>query len=108
MATSWRNSREYRVWRATVIRRDGVCKICTRGPKEGVTRHAHHIDSASYYIEERFNPDNGVCFCKDCHMNFHTNFKRRYKTKCTRYDYENFLMLTSYLREAYNIGELNG
>ena len=89
----WRDTKEYRVWRATVIMRDRRCVVCN----ELQGRHAHHINHATYFVDERFDPENGVCLCSKCHMNFHCNFKRSYRTKCTRYDYENFLCLVSYL-----------
>jgi len=89
MATNWRNSREYRIWRALVIRRDVRCVAC--GSIKN--RHAHHKNSAIYFPEERFNVDNGVCLCSKCHTDFHTNFKRSYRVKATEYDFENFMTL---------------
>ena len=91
MATDWRSSREYRIWRVTVILRDKTCQICGKGTKDGIVRHAHHLNSASYFIDERFDPENGVCLCSVCHINFHTNYKRSYRTKCTKYDFANML-----------------
>lgn len=92
---SWRNTREYRLWRANVIRRDVRCVIC--GTLQN--RNAHHKNHASYFIDERFDVDNGVCLCTDCHIQFHTNFKRSTRTKCTKYDFENFKSLTRYFKE---------
>jgi hypothetical protein len=89
MATNWRNTRDYRVWRALVIRRDKRCVMCDA--LQG--RQAHHKNSASYFPEERFDTGNGVCLCRKCHTDFHTNFKRSFREKCTKYDYDNFIML---------------
>jgi len=91
---SWRSTREYRIWRAGVIRRDTRCLVCNTIKD----RHAHHIDSASYFIDKRFDIDNGVCLCKNCHMQYHTNFNRSYRIKTTRYNFENFLVLVKYLK----------
>ena len=92
---SWRNSREYRVWRVKVIRRDKRCVICNSLQK----REAHHLNHASYFIDERFDESNGVCLCKNCHTQFHTNFKRSFRQKCTKYDFENFRTLVKYCKE---------
>jgi len=97
MAKSWHQSREYRIWRAKVIRRDKVCQICGSRQK----RHAHHINSGSYFPDERYDIDNGVTLCYECHMNFHCNFKRSYRQKVTKYDFENFKVLTNYFKKIF-------
>ena len=99
MSHNWRSSREARIWRVRVIRRDSVCQVPGCGSRKG--RQAHHINSASYFPDERFDEENGIVFCKGCHMNFHTNFKRSYRQKCTRYDLDNFMALTSYLNRIH-------
>jgi len=91
---SWRRTREYRIWRAEVIRRDKVCKICGSMYK----RHAHHINHASYFPEQRFDAENGVCLCSWCHSQFHNNFKRNTRQKCDLADYLNFVALSIYLK----------
>lgn len=92
---SWRKSREYRKWRAAVIRRDKVCQVC--GSRQH--RHAHHIESAAYSPDLRYDIENGVCLCRGCHTQYHTNFNRSYKVKTTRYNFENFLSLVKYFKE---------
>lgn len=94
--SKWRHSRDYRVWRAGVIRRDGKCVICGSLKR----RHAHHLDSAAYHMEKRFKVDNGVTLCRGCHTNFHTNFKRSYRVKTTHYDFKNFQSLVKYFRRV--------
>lgn len=101
MSINWRNSREYRLWRVHVIRRDKVCQICGNPNR----RHAHHLNSASYFPDERFDIENGVCLCYGCHMNFHNNFKRSYREKCTKYDYENFVVLSKYFFSKNEVKE---
>ena len=91
---SWRDSREYRIWRAKVIRRDKRCVICNALKN----RQAHHIYHATYYPEFRFDVNNGVCLCRECHTNFHTNFKRSFRQKCDLKDWHNFLALKDYFK----------
>lgn len=86
------SSKEYRVWREGVVDRDKMCVIC--GTKERL--HAHHIEDYSYHPDSRYLLSNGVTLCSGCHINFHTNFKRSYRQKCTRYDWDNFTVLSSY------------
>ncbi len=92
---SWHSSREYRIWRAQVIRRDKKCVMCGDNDR----RTAHHMNSGSYFPDERYDLSNGVCLCYGCHMNFHNNFKRSYRTKCTKYDFENFKVLYKYIQD---------
>jgi len=94
----WRKTREYRVWRAKVIRRDKRCVIC------GSIKHrqAHHMNSGSYFPDERYDTKNGVCLCSKCHMNFHNNFKNSYREKCTKKDFDNFTQLWYYFMDVYH------
>jgi len=96
--SNWRNSREYRVWRMLVIRRDKVCVICDSRQN----RHAHHIESAAYNKELRFESSNGVCLCKECHIKYHTDFNRSYRVKTTRYNFENFKSLMVYAKTIFS------
>jgi len=89
----WRRTKEYRLWKIAVIRRDKQCVIC--GSKVG--RHAHHINHATYFPDQRFDVDNGVCLCDKCHMNFHCNFMRSYRSKCERADFLNYIVLIQYI-----------
>ena len=93
---NWRKTREYRKWRVKVIRRDKKCVIC------GSIKHrnAHHINHATYFPEQRFDENNGITLCRDCHTNFHCNFKKSFREKCTKYDFENFTVLVEYLKGA--------
>ena len=90
----WRKTKEYRVWRALVIRRDKRCVVCNSIER----RHAHHINMGAYFPEERFNVDNGVCLCAKCHIMYHTDFNRSYKVKTTKYNFDNFMEVVEYLK----------
>ena len=94
----WRKTREYRLWRAKVIRRDKVCKVC--GSRE--RRQAHHLNHASYYTELRFDVNNGVCMCAKCHSKYHNDYHSSTKVRCTAVDWKNFMSLASYFKEIYN------
>jgi len=91
----WRNTEAYHNWREAVINRDKKCVICGAGTH----LTAHHMDHATYFKDERFNVKNGVTLCQSCHMNFHNNFKRSYRQKCTKYDFDNFKVLTDYCKK---------
>jgi 5-methylcytosine-specific restriction endonuclease McrA len=98
MSKNWRNSTEYHKWRNSVINRDKKCVIC------GATEHltAHHMNHDSYFKDQRFDVNNGVTLCSKCHMNFHNNFKRSYRQKCTKYDFDNFKVLAEYFKDIFS------
>ena len=89
----WRKSKEYRIWRKNVIRRDKYCVIC--GSMKH--RHAHHLEDGSRVPELRFDEDNGITLCSDCHTQFHCNYKKSFREKCTMDDFINFTNLISYI-----------
>jgi len=91
--SDWRNSRDYRIWRVKVIRRDKRCRICG----EIRDRQAHHINHATYFPQLRFEVENGVTLCKRCHIQFHSNYKRSSRQKCDLSDWKNFIELSKYM-----------
>lgn len=61
-----RKSRDYRIWREAVFKRDDyICQIC--GIRGGYLE-ADHIKPFSKYPELRLAIDNGRTLCKDCHL----------------------------------------
>jgi 5-methylcytosine-specific restriction endonuclease McrA len=76
-STSQRNSLKYSSWRKSVIARDGRCTRC------GVTKRlqAHHIESFAHNKDLRFNIDNGVTLCQNCHRKEHSSRRLTAKTK---------------------------
>lgn len=64
-----RESKEYANWRESVFERDGY--TCQKCEQTGGTLNAHHIKPFAEFENERFNTDNGVTLCRECHMNLH-------------------------------------
>lgn len=73
-----RRSSDYRNWRRDVFVRDQfICKKC------GITHTyitAHHIKSFKDYPDLRFNVDNGITLCEECHKKT-DNYKGRGRKK---------------------------
>lgn len=60
-----RHSGEYLKWRMYCIIRDNfACAICL---ETGCKLEVHHIQSFSKYPNLRFNINNGITLCKECH-----------------------------------------
>jgi len=60
-----RKSAKYTEWRTQVFERDDyTCKECN---KRGGDLQADHIKPFAYFIELRFELDNGRTLCKPCH-----------------------------------------
>ena len=95
----WRNTKNYRVWRAGVIRKHPRCVVCGSMHR----RQAHHLNNGSHHPDERFDIDNGVTLCQKCHSKFHNDFIGSYKKKCTKNDWKNFVDLTIYLKSLDNV-----
>lgn len=60
-----RTSRETKIWRKSVFERDNY--ICQNCKKKNCYLEAHHIKSFAYYPKLRFDINNGLTLCKDCH-----------------------------------------
>ena len=94
----WRNTREYRVWRANVIRRDIRCQLCDT--LKG--RHAHHINHATYFPELRFDEKNGICLCSQCHNHFHNDYIGSTRMKCDAHDLSEYTKIAEYFKTKGN------
>lgn len=70
-----RNSSEYKEWRNNVFSRDDY--TCQKCGKKGGNLNAHHIYNYSQFPNLRFDINNGITLCEDCHLigrnnSFHT------------------------------------
>lgn len=66
-----RQSGKYKEWRNDIYKRDKYnCQICGKhcGTKDII---AHHKKSFSEYPELRFNINNGITLCRNCHAKIH-------------------------------------
>lgn len=64
-----RNSKEYKEWRKSVFERDNF--TCIKCKTIGWILNAHHIEHFSKNKDLRFDIDNWITLCKDCHINIH-------------------------------------
>ena len=65
---SERSNPQYPVWRKSVFERDGYqCRDCGTGGR----LQAHHIKEWAEYPELRFEVDNGLTLCDECHVRRH-------------------------------------
>ena len=77
-----RHRREYKEWRTSVYERDDyTCQCCgTRGGR----LNAHHINQFADYTELRYEINNGITLCVDCHDSTeHGSFHNIYGTHNT-------------------------
>ncbi len=74
-----RNYPEYREWRTSVYKRDDyTCQKCL---VKGGILHAHHIESWDVNRKLRVDKNNGITFCKECHMDFHNIYGKGNNTR---------------------------
>jgi len=60
-----RNGEKYKNWRTAIFERDDyTCQECN---KKNIYLHAHHIKPFSLFPRLRFDVDNGITLCKQCH-----------------------------------------
>jgi 5-methylcytosine-specific restriction endonuclease McrA len=74
-----RGGLDFRLWRERVFKRDNF--TCQKCKIKGIHLHSHHIQNFSQFPELRFEVDNGITLCKDCHMEFHNLFERKNNNK---------------------------
>lgn len=71
-------SKEYKQWRLAVFERDSYkCQVC--GLVGGYIT-AHHIKSFAHFPELRFEINNGITLCEECHK-LTDNYKGRNKIR---------------------------
>lgn len=64
-----RHCKEYKLWRKAVFERDNyTCQICGATDKK---LNAHHIKRFAKDFANRFNVENGMTLCAECHRKVH-------------------------------------
>ena len=62
----------HRSWSKQTMERDNyTCQICNQ---HGGKLNAHHLNGWNAFPEQRFDLDNGVTLCTDCHKDFHSQY----------------------------------
>ena len=70
---------ENKIWIRNIFIRDNyVCQICG---KTNTTLNAHHLDGYHWCKEKRYDIENGISLCTDCHKEFHKLFGNKYNTR---------------------------
>lgn len=73
-----RHSNEYKEWIKNVFERDDyVCQMCESKSGE---LHANHIKKFSDYPELRFDINNGITLCKNCHLSIVTRHEEEWES----------------------------
>ena len=68
-----------RKWSQQIMKRDNyTCQICNQ---HGGNLNAHHLNGWNAFPEQRFDLDNGVTLCVDCHKEFHKMYGRGGNTR---------------------------
>ena len=78
-----RATHDYDVWRRSVFERDAyTCMKCgsRNGSGSRVELHAHHIKNWIDYPDDRYDIQNGVTLCDQCHYQFHSIYGKRHNT----------------------------
>ena len=70
-----RNGSEYRYWRSSVFKRDNfTCVLCL---KSDCSLDAHHIERWNENVEKRYDVNNGMTLCEECHKNEHSTRRKK-------------------------------
>lgn len=85
-----RRTVEYLAWAKAVYARErykcAVCNKRTRKPE------AHHLNCWKHFPEQRYDINNGIAVCRECHTEFHVTFLGGHHAKCTKNDFIRFLI----------------
>lgn len=96
-----RSSGKYLNWRKAVFERDNyTCQCC--GDNQ-TTLNAHHIENFSEKEDKRFDVENGITLCENCHgMTIKGSFHHVYGTKNnTREQLDEYLSNYQYYQSLY-------
>lgn len=74
-----KNTQNYK-WIKNVYKRDDYTCQCCGYDKDG-TLIAHHLNGYHWDVGNRFNVENGITLCEDCHQKFHKIYGYKFNTK---------------------------
>ena len=65
----------YLAWRQSVLRGDKfTCQACGKQDDTGKALRAHHIENYRRQAHLRYEVENGITFCVECHRSFHGRY----------------------------------
>jgi 5-methylcytosine-specific restriction endonuclease McrA len=76
---------EYKKFRKSVLQRDKRCVLCKKSNELIV----HHLNGYHWFEEGRYDVENGITLCQECHIKFHRKFGNRDNTKEQFYEWSN-------------------
>lgn len=85
-----RNNTYYKEWVGNVFQRDNyTCQCCG---KRGGNLNAHHLYNFAEYEDLRYDVENGITFCEECHLlgypdSFHTIYGEKNNTPEQVYEF---------------------
>lgn len=83
-------------WAKAIKDRDNwICQVCKR---YGVPLNSHHLNSWDTFEEQRYDLNNGITLCQECHDRFHAVYG---KGKNTRLQFLQFCKTLAILKESY-------
>lgn len=77
-----RDIKEFKIWSQEIKKLANY--TCQKCKKTNCKLESHHIKSWIEYPEDRYKLENGICFCKGCHKEFHKLYK--YKNNADKID----------------------
>ena len=91
---SWGRDSRYREWKEACKERDNyTCQFTGATTRLEV----HHLNSGSYFPDERYDIDNGITIHRAVHLFFHWFYMKSTRTKCTKKDWKRFYRYRRYL-----------
>lgn len=76
-----RGKKDYKEWQTKVYKKDWyTCQCC--GKSKNIIKNAHHMKNFSTNISERYDVNNGITLCEECHYTtIYDSFHYIYGTK---------------------------
>lgn len=76
-----RASQEYRDFVKKVLKRDNYMCRCCNSKGTGRNLNVHHMNAWATFIDERYDVENGITLCDNCHNAFHSIYGKGNNTK---------------------------